>query len=50
MCVHVCGVSGVAVFHHTGARWDDRQVGVMPNRTRAVENSLVRGEGILRDH
>lgn len=47
LCV---GGSGVAVFHQAGARCNDRQVGVTPNRTRAVENPLIRGEGIVRDH
>lgn len=41
--VHVYrwGTSGVAVFNHTGARWDDRQVGITPDRTQTVESSLV---------
>lgn len=49
-CVSVCvwgWASGVAVLNHTSARWDDRQVGVTPNRTGGVESSLVKGEGIL---
>lgn len=48
-CVFVGG-SGVAVFHQAGASWNNRQVGVTPNRTRAVENPLIRGEGVVRDH
>ena len=45
--VYMWGTSGVAVFNHTGARWDDRQVGITPDRTQAVESSLVKGKGIL---
>lgn len=49
--VHVYrwGTSGVAVFNHTGARWDDRPVGITPDRTQTVESSLVKGKGILND-
>lgn len=40
----LCGVESW-VFSHACARWEGRQVGVMPNKTKAEKLHCVEGKG-----